>query len=57
MPSPAVPTATAGNLLHRFRRNRRGSAAIEFALVAPVFFRAAVCDHRNGYGILRQPGA
>jgi Flp pilus assembly protein TadG len=38
MSSPAVPTAPAGNLLHRFRRNRRGSAAVEFALVAPVFF-------------------
>lgn len=42
MPSPAVPTAAQskarGNLLRRFRRNRRGSAAIEFALVAPVFF-------------------
>ncbi|THD63797.1 MAG: pilus assembly protein [Bradyrhizobium sp.] len=38
MPSPAVPTAPAGNILARFRRNRRGSAAVEFALVAPVFF-------------------
>jgi Flp pilus assembly protein TadG len=42
MPSPEVPTVrqpkARGNLLRRFRRNRRGSAAIEFALVAPVFF-------------------
>jgi Flp pilus assembly protein TadG len=42
MPSTAVPTATQpkarGNLLRRFRRNRRGTAVIEFALVAPVFF-------------------
>jgi Flp pilus assembly protein TadG len=38
MSSPAVPTAPVGNLLRRFRRNRGGSAAIEFALVAPVFF-------------------
>jgi Flp pilus assembly protein TadG len=42
MPPPAVPTATqpkaCGNLLRRFRRNGRGSAAVEFALVAPVFF-------------------
>jgi Flp pilus assembly protein TadG len=38
MSSPAVPTAIAGNIFHRFRRNRRGSAAVEFALVAPVFF-------------------
>jgi Flp pilus assembly protein TadG len=35
MSSPAVP---AGNILRRFRRNRRGSAVVEFALVAPVFF-------------------
>jgi Flp pilus assembly protein TadG len=26
------------NLLRRFRRHHRGSAAVEFALVAPVFF-------------------
>jgi Flp pilus assembly protein TadG len=42
MPSSAVPTATqpkaCGNLLRRFRRNRRGSTIVEFALVAPVFF-------------------
>jgi Flp pilus assembly protein TadG len=35
MSSSAVPSK---NLLRRFRRNRRGSAAVEFALVAPVFF-------------------
>src|ERR1700712_2889197 len=35
MSSPAVP---AGNILRRFRRNHRGSAAVEFALVAPIFF-------------------
>jgi Flp pilus assembly protein TadG len=38
MPSPAASTASLQNLLRRFRRNRRGSAAVEFALVAPVFF-------------------
>jgi Flp pilus assembly protein TadG len=38
MPPPAVPSAPAGNLLRRFRRNRNASAAVEFALVAPVFF-------------------
>jgi Flp pilus assembly protein TadG len=38
MPSSAVPTAPVGNILHRFRRNRGGSAAVDFALVAPVFF-------------------
>jgi Flp pilus assembly protein TadG len=30
--------ASLKNLLRRFRRHRRGSAAVEFALVAPVFF-------------------
>jgi Flp pilus assembly protein TadG len=38
MPSPAVSTASAENIFRRFRRSRRGSAAVEFALVAPVFF-------------------
>jgi Flp pilus assembly protein TadG len=38
MPSPAVSKITVRNILHRFRRNRGGSAAVEFALVAPVFF-------------------
>jgi Flp pilus assembly protein TadG len=38
MPSPAASTAAARNVFRRFRRNRRGSAAVEFALVAPVFF-------------------
>jgi Flp pilus assembly protein TadG len=38
MPSPAASTASLRNVVRRFRRNRRGSAAVEFALVAPVFF-------------------
>ena len=38
MPSPAASTASLQSLVRRFRRNRRGSAAVEFALVAPVFF-------------------
>jgi Flp pilus assembly protein TadG len=38
MPSPAVATAPVRNVLSRFRRSRRGSAAVEFALVAPLFF-------------------
>jgi Flp pilus assembly protein TadG len=38
MSSPADSTAALGKALRRFRRNRRGSAAVEFALVAPVFF-------------------
>jgi Flp pilus assembly pilin Flp len=36
MSSFAAPTS-ARNLLRRFARNRKGSAAVEFALVAPVF--------------------
>ena len=35
MSSPATP---ARNILRRFRRNRHGSAVVEFALVAPIFF-------------------
>jgi Flp pilus assembly protein TadG len=35
MPSPVV---IAKRALRRFRRNRRGSAVVEFALVAPIFF-------------------
>lgn len=34
-----MPSAASfQKLLRRFRRHRRGSAAVEFALVAPVFF-------------------
>jgi Flp pilus assembly protein TadG len=38
MSSPQGSTATVRKTLRRFCRNRRGSAAVEFALVAPVFF-------------------
>jgi len=38
MPSPAVWKFSIRSMTQRFRRNRRGSAAVEFALVAPVFF-------------------
>ena len=38
MPSPASPLAATRKALRRFRRNRRGSAAVEFAIVAPIFF-------------------
>ncbi len=37
MPS-AVSTVSVRSKWRRFCRNRRGSAAVEFALVAPVFF-------------------
>jgi Flp pilus assembly protein TadG len=38
MSSTAASTVPAGNIFRRFRRNRHASAAVEFALVAPVFF-------------------
>ena len=38
MPSLAATRSSAKNILRRFRRSRAGSAAVEFALVAPVFF-------------------
>jgi Flp pilus assembly protein TadG len=38
MSSPAVSAAAVKKALRRFRRNRRGSVVVEFALVAPVFF-------------------
>lgn len=38
MPSPAPSRFTLRTALRRFRGNRRGSAAVEFALVAPMFF-------------------
>ncbi|WGD51883.1 pilus assembly protein [Bradyrhizobium sp. CB1650] len=38
MPSPAPSKFTLRTALRRFRGNRRGSAAVEFALVAPWFF-------------------
>ena len=38
MPSSTVPKATLRSVLRRFGRNRRASAAVEFALVAPAFF-------------------
>ena len=39
MASPVASTASfPRRLLRRFRRNRKASAAVEFALVAPVFF-------------------
>jgi Flp pilus assembly protein TadG len=37
MPSSVAPKAN-GNIFRRFGRNSRASAAVEFALIAPVFF-------------------
>ena len=38
MPPHACSAFSLRNALHRFGRSRRASAAVEFALVAPVFF-------------------
>ncbi|HKS20255.1 MAG TPA: TadE/TadG family type IV pilus assembly protein [Bradyrhizobium sp.] len=38
MPSPAGSTAKTRTLLRRFRRDRGGSAAVEFAMIATPFF-------------------
>ena len=38
MPSPAGSPAATLKLLRRFHRDRRGSAAVEFALIATPFF-------------------
>jgi Flp pilus assembly protein TadG len=38
MPSLAATKTSARNILRRFRRSGAGSAAVEFALIAPVFF-------------------
>jgi Flp pilus assembly protein TadG len=38
MSSPAAAPGSFRTALHRFRCNCRGSAAVEFALVAPIFF-------------------
>lgn len=37
MSFPAAPAASAKDMLRRFGRNRRGSAIVEFALIAPIF--------------------
>ena len=36
--SSSADSPSFGNLLRQFRRNRRGSAVVQFALVAPLFF-------------------
>ncbi len=37
MPSPALFLSAASRAVRRFSRSRRGSSAVEFALVAPMF--------------------
>jgi Flp pilus assembly protein TadG len=38
MTAPALPTTCAGMAIRRFRRDRKGSAAVQFAFIAPLFF-------------------
>jgi Flp pilus assembly protein TadG len=38
MPSYAIAAVSVSNAVGRFRRNRRGSVAVEFAVIAPIFF-------------------
>ncbi len=35
---PIISIVAFGRRLRRFGRNRHGSAAVEFAIVAPIFF-------------------
>src|SRR5713226_5519982 len=48
MPPSAVATVSVRNAIRRFRRNSRGSAAVEFALVAPVFFALLFASMETG---------
>jgi Flp pilus assembly protein TadG len=38
MSSPAPATISVRSVFRRFRRNRKGSTVVEFALIAPLFF-------------------
>ncbi len=38
MPFYAIAAVSVSNAVGRFRRNRRGSVAVEFAFIAPIFF-------------------
>src|SRR5258707_2677656 len=38
MSRPPASTVSFATLLRRFRRNRKGDAVVQFALVAPMFF-------------------
>jgi Flp pilus assembly protein TadG len=38
MTAPILPTTRAGAAARRFSRDRKGSAAIQFAFIAPLFF-------------------
>ncbi len=38
MTAPALPTTPAKKAIRRFRGDRKGSAAVQFAFIAPLFF-------------------
>ena len=38
MTAPSLPTASAPKAIRRFRGDRKGSAAVQFAFIAPLFF-------------------
>lgn len=38
MTAPALPTTPAVKVIRRFRGDRKGSAAVQFAFIAPLFF-------------------
>lgn len=52
MSSPENPRAAAAPAMRRLRRNKQGSAAIEFALVAPVFFAMLFAILETGLAFL-----
>jgi Flp pilus assembly pilin Flp len=49
MPPSLAPIASIAAALRRFRRSRDGSAAVEFALVAPMFFALLFAIIETGF--------
>lgn len=47
--TPEAATPAAAGVLRRFRRDRRGSAAVEFAFIAPVFFALLFAIIETGF--------
>ena len=45
------------NVLNRFRRNRRGSTVVEFALVAPMFIALLFAIIETAFMFFAEPGA
>jgi hypothetical protein len=53
---PLISMATLAGRLRRFGHNSSGSAAVEFAMIAPDLLRADFCHHGNRHGVLRRAG-